>query len=147
MAEDVVEYGLDPYAYDNNITYFQSSTIILCNNPSALSFSNVTNLTLANFTMLNCGQYLTNASISLTNVYNPLIDGLSVQNSSGCGLHGLNVLGTSQIMRSLFVGDNQFVKKTFQDVPIRNCMNETGRLYITGSLTKYKGGNVEFFLF
>ena len=145
VAENVEEYGLDPYAYDNNITYFQSSTIILCNNPSALSFSNVTNFTLANFTILNCGQYLTNASISLTNVYNLLIDGLSVQNSSGYGLYALNVLGSSQIMRSSFVGNNQFVKKIFQDVLIRNCMNETGSLYISGSLTEYKGGNVEFF--
>ena len=144
VAEDVEEYGFDPYAYDNNITYFQSLTIILCNNPSALSFSNVTNLTLANFTLLNCGHNLTNASISLTNVYNLLIDGLSVQNSSGYGLYALNVLGPSQIMRSSFVGNNQFVKKIFQDVPIRNCMNETGSLYITGSLTEYKGGNVGF---
>ena len=145
VAENVEEYGLDPYAYDNNITYFQSSTIILCNNPSALSFSNVTNFTLANFTILNCGQYLTNASISLTNVYNLLIDGLSVQNSSGYGLYALNMLGSSQIMRSSFVGNNQFEKKIFQDVLIRNCMNETGSLYISGSLTEYKGGNVEFF--
>ena len=144
VAEDVEEYGFDPYAYDNNISYFQSSAIILCTNPSALSFSNVTNLTLANFTILNCGQYLANASISLTNVYNLLIDGLSVQNSAGFGLYGLNVLGTSQIMRSSFVGNNQFVKKIFQDVPIRNCMNETSSLYITGSLTEYNGGNVEF---
>ena len=59
VAEDVEEYGFDPYAYDSNISYFQSSTIILCTNPSALSFSNVTNLTLANFTILNCGQYVT----------------------------------------------------------------------------------------
>ena len=137
VAENVEEYGLHPYAYDYNITYFQSSTIILCTNPSALSFSNVKNLTLANFTILNCGQYLNNAS-------NLLIDGLSVQNSSGFGLYALNVLGTSQITRSSFVGNNQFVKKIFQDVPIRNCKNETGSLYITGSLTEYKGGNVEF---
>ena len=144
VAEDVEEYGFDPYAYDNNISYFQSSTIILCTNPSALSFSNVTNLTLANFTMLNCGQYVTtltiSSSIDLSNVYNLLIDGLSVQNSSGYGLYGLNVLGQSQIMRSSFVGNNQFVKNVVKHVPIRNCMNETGHLY----LSEYKGGNVEF---
>ena len=144
VAEDVEEYGFDPYAYDSNISYFQSSTIILCTNPSALSFSNVTNLTLANFTILNCGQYVTtvtiSSSIDLSNVYNLLIDGLSVQNSSGYGLYGLNVLGQSQIMRSSFVGNNQLVKNVVKHVPIRNCMNETGHLY----LSEYKGGNVEF---
>ena len=144
VAVDVEEYGFDPYAYDNNITYLQSSTIILCTNPSALSFSNVTNLTLANFTILNSGQYLTNASISLTTLYNLLIDGLSVQNSSGYGLYGMNVLGQSQIMRSSFVGNNQFVKNNLQVGPIRNCFNETGSLYIFPVLSAYKGGNVEF---
>ena len=144
VAEDVEEYGFDPYAHDSNISYFQSSTIILCTSPSALLFSNISNLSLANITILNCGQYLTNASIYLSNVYNLLIDGLSVQNSSGYGLYGLNVLGQSQIMRSSFVGNNQFVKNIFQDVPIRNCMNETGSLYISGPLSEYNGGNVEF---
>ena len=147
VAEDVEEYGFDPYAYDKNISYLQSSAIILCTIPSALSFSNVTNLTLANFTMLNCGQYVTTLSISssidLSNVYNLLIDGLSVQNSSGYGLYGLNVLGQSQIIRSSFVANNQFVKNILKHVPIKNCMNETGRLYLSES-SKYKGGNVEF---
>ena len=143
VAENVEEYGFHPYAYDSNISYFQSSTIILCTNPSAISFSNVTNLTLANFTILNCGQYLTNASICLTNVYNLLIDGLSVQNSSGFGLYALNVLGQSQIMTSSFVGNNQLVKNIYQDVHIRNCMNETGSLYIPQGLSVYNGGNIE----
>ena len=147
VAEDVEEYGFDPYAYDNNITYFQSSTIILCTNPSALSFSNVTNLTLANLTILSCGQYLTtlnvNTSIYLSNVYNLLIGGLSVQNSSGYGLYGLNVLGQSQIMTSSFVCNNQFVKKIYQYESIRNCINETGSLYIPQRLSVYKGGNIE----
>ena len=143
VAEDVEEYGFDPYAYDYNISYFQSSTIILCTNPSALLFSNVTNLTLDNLTLLNCGQYLSNASIYLSNVYNLLIDGLSVQNSSGYGLYGLNVLGQSQIIRSSFVANNQFGKNILKNMPIRNCMNETGHLYFS-ELSEYKGGNVEF---
>ena len=38
------------------------------------------------------------------------------------------------------MGNNQFVKNVVKHVPIRNCMNETGHLY----LSEYKGGNVEF---
>ena len=151
VAEDVEKYGFDPYAFDRNVSYLQSSTIILCTSPSALSFSNIKNLTLENITILNCGKYLTtnissiiNVSIYMFNVYNLLIDGLSVQNSSGYGLYALNVLGQSQIMRSSFVGNNQFVKNLFQDEPIRNCKNEVGSLYKSGPLSEYKGGNVEF---
>ena len=150
VAEDVEEYGFDPYAYDNNISYLQSTTIILCTNPSARSFSHVTNLTLANFTVLNCGHYwitnisdILNVGIYMSNVYNLLIDGLTVKNSSGCGLCGLNILGQSQITRSSFVGNNHFVKNMLKYVPIRNCMNEAGSLYIS-EYFEYKGGNVHF---
>ena len=52
VVENVVEYGFDPYAYDNNASYLQSSTVILCTSRSGLSFFKVTNLTLANLTML-----------------------------------------------------------------------------------------------
>ena len=87
VAENVNEYGFDPYNDDQYITYLQSTTIIICTNPSGLSFSNVTNLTLANLTLLNCGQNssLTSqmASIHISNVYNLLIDGVSVLNSTG----------------------------------------------------------------
>ena len=146
VAADVEEYGFDPYAYDKNISYFQSSTIILCTNPSGLSFSNVTNLTLSNLTIINCGQNIAAFNIStgiyLSNVYDLLVDGLSVWNSSGFGLFGINVLGQSQIMRSSFVGSNQYVKNNLQQVPIKNCMNEVGRLYVPDN--SGFGGNIIF---
>ena len=146
VADDVKEYEFDIYAYDTNISYLQSSTIILCTNPSGLSFENVNNLTLANFSMLNCGQtpsaYGVKYGIYLYNVNNLLIDGLTVRNSTGYGLYGSNVLGQSQIMRSSFVGNNQYVKYFSERVPITNCMNEVGSYY---SLVQYsEGGNVAF---
>ena len=104
VVENVVEYGFDPYAYDNNVSYLQSSTVILCTSRSGLSFFRVTNLTLANLTMLNCGK-----SIALSSVYNLLIDGLTVQNSSEFEVFGTGVLGQSMIMRSTFVGNNNLM--------------------------------------
>ena len=146
VAEDVEEYGFDPYAYDKNISYHQSSTIILCTNPSGLLFSNVLNLTLSNLTIINCGQNIAAFNIStgiyLSDVYDLLVDGLSVRNSSGYGLFGVNVLGQSQIMRSSFVGSNQYVKNNLQQVPIKNCMNEVGRLYVPDN--SGFGGNIIF---
>ena len=152
VAEDVEEYGFDPYAYDKNISYFQSSTIILCTNPSGLSFSNVTNLTLANMTIQNCGHTCTvcigpvlnySSGIDFTNVYNVLVDGLAVRNSSGFGLTGANVFGQSQIMRSSFVANNQYLKRNLRKKPIKNCFNESGSLYLyIPDKVVYGGGNI-----
>ena len=110
VAESVKEYGFDPYNDDQYITYLESTTVILCTNPSGLSFSNITNLTLANLTILNCGQYSPmtsqNASIHISDVYSLLMEGVSVLNSTGFGLFGYNIFGHSQITNSSFVGNN-----------------------------------------
>ena len=85
VAENVNEYGFDPYSDDQYITYFQSTTIILCTNPSVFAFYNVTNLTLANITFINCGYYSPvtsqNASIHISNVYD-LLESVSVLNGT-----------------------------------------------------------------
>ena len=149
LAENVKQYGLDPYNDDQYITYLQSTTVILCTNRSGLMFSNITNLTLSNLTLLNCGQYsfLTSqiASIHISNIYNLLIEGVSVLNSTGYGLFGANIFGQSQITSSSFVGNNQYVKYLLQPVPIRNCKNEIGHLYTFNESfdnSNYTGGNV-----
>ena len=149
VAENVKEYGFDPYGDDNNTTYLQSSTIILCTNLSGLLFSNVTNLTLANLTILNCGEHssVTSriASIHIFSVHNLYMEGMSVQNSTGYGLVGVNVLRQSQILRSSFVGNNQIVKDILQQVSMRNCRNDVAVLYTNnGSLnsSNYIGGNI-----
>ena len=150
VAENVKEYGFNPYSADDNITYFQSSTSIVCTNLSGLLFSNVTNLTLANLTLLNCGQYSSvtsqNASIHISSVYNLSMEGVSVQNSTGYGLVGVNVLGQSHITRSSFVANNQIVKDILQHMPQYSyCRNEVGTLYTNnGSFdsSNYTGGNI-----
>ena len=149
VAENVNEYGFDSYNDDYNITYLQSTTIILCTNPSGLSFTNVTNVTFANLTLLNCGQYssLTSqtATIHISNVYSLLIEGVSVVNSTGYGLFGANIFGQSRITSSSFLGNNQFLKHLLHPITISNCKNEIGHLYIyNGSFnnTNFTGGNV-----
>ena len=149
VAENVSEYGFDHYNDDQYITYLQSTTVILCTNPSGLSFFNVTNLTLANLTLLNCGQYspltLQNASIHIANVYSLLMEGVSVLNSTGFGLYGCNIFGHSKITNSSFVGNNQYVKDLLQPMSIKNCKNETGNLYTNDGIYTniyYRGGNI-----
>ena len=149
LAENVKQYGLDSYNDDQYITYLQSTTVILCTNLSGLLFSNITNLTISNLTLLNCGQYSSltsrNASIHISNIYNLLIEGISVLNSTGYGLFGANIFGQSHITSSSFVGNNQYVKDLLQPVSISNCKNEIGHLYIFNESfdnSNYRGGNV-----
>ena len=149
LTENVKQYGLDPYNDDQYITYLQSTTVILCTNRSGLLFSNITNLTISNLTVLNCGQYSSltsrSASIQVSNIYSLLIEGVSVLNSTGYGLFGANIFGQSQITSSSFVGNNQYVKDLLQPVPISNCKNEIGHLYRFNESfdnSNYTGGNV-----
>lgn len=108
VAEKVKEYGFDPYGEDENITFMQSTTVIICTNASGFSFSNIRNLSLINMTILNCG--LNSAGIYMSNISNLLMEGVSIQNSTGYGLLAVNVLGQSQITRSSFIANNQYVK-------------------------------------
>ena len=115
IAEKINDYGLGSYGLDGNITYFESSTQIICDHSqSGFIFVNVSNLIIANLTILNCGLFTSitsvNASIHMVNISNLLMDGVSIQNSTGYGLWGVNILGQSKLIRSSFVGNNQFVK-------------------------------------
>ena len=115
IADKVNDYGFESYSLDGNITYFESSTQIICDHSqSGFLFTNVSDLKIANLTILNCGSYSSlthvNASVHMVNISNLLMDGVSIQNSTGFGLWGVNILGHSKLIRSSFVGNNQFVK-------------------------------------
>ena len=151
VAEKVLEYGFDSFVDDQNKTYYESSARIMCTNHSGFAFANVSNLTLANLTLINCGQFYSvtglNASIHLVMVYNLLMEGVSIQNGTGYGLLGVNVLGQSQIINSSFIGNNQFYKNLLKNESIFNCKNEIWINYMyqwTSPLSGYGGGNVLF---
>ena len=116
ISRKVLEYGFDSYDEDSNVIYMESSTHIICTsyNETGFIFVNITNLTIINITFINCGIYFSftdhSAGIHLINIYNFLMEGVSIQNSTGYGLLGVNLLGLSQIIQSSFIGNNQFVK-------------------------------------
>ena len=116
ISVKVQEYGFDSYDEDNNVTYLESSTNITCTsyNNTGFVFVNVTNLTIINITFVNCGVYFNltgqSAGIHMVKVHNLQMEGVSIQNSTGYGLLGVNLLGHSQIMKSSFIGNNQFIK-------------------------------------
>ena len=140
---NVRQYGFDSYSMDSSITYSSSSSIIVCNTSTYFSFSNMADLTIANLTIFNCGQNGP-AAMYMNNINSLIMDGVSVQNSTGYGLLGLNVIGNSQITRSSFIGNNQYVKGSLQRklVSEQSC-NPIIEYRSNGTCeVQYMGGNV-----
>ena len=117
IANDCAVYNFDQYNDDSNVTYKESLANITCTGSSGFSFFNVTNLSLINITITNCGVYSLqtslNASIHLVNVSGLLMQGVTIKNSTGYGLLGVNVQGQSTIMKSSFIGNNQIIKDIY----------------------------------
>lgn len=157
------------YTDDQNLTFLEPTAIIECNSSAGFLFSNVTNFSLIDLTITNCGTNMTDAALSvhsdrkeiasinyvavlMINITNLSIETTSIQNSTGYGLIGINVLGESWITGSSFVGNNQFVKDNLQ-------LYATGTIYCTNGTSynasafyvnswaknEYLGGNVLFF--
>ena len=146
----VHRYGFDPYASDENIFFYESSVQIVCNSPSGLAFVNVSNLSLRNLTILNCGSTFNlsleqNCSVYMQDVTNLIMDGVSIQNGTGYGLMGVNVLGDSAVTGSSFVGNNQFIKNTIQRTSKDGYQCEgKGTYYVNNISLPLFGGNAYF---
>ena len=152
IADDVITYNFEPYEDDGNVTYLESLTNITCNGTSGFLFSNVENLYITNLTITNCGVFSPvkiklSASIHLVNITNLWMEGVTIKNSTGYGLLGVNVLGQALIMRSSFIGNNQLVKDacTKENITLQ-CNNLaisiTSYLYKDSSLCSANGGNL-----
>ena len=154
-----------PLDDDRNITFLEPTTIIQCENSSGFVFNNIANLSIINLAIVNCGSNVTGTlspiqdirtidginlinyvAVLMINVSNLQIEGTSIQNSTGYGLMGINILGQSQITGSSFVGNNQFVKSKLLLYTPPYCsrsVNTTPKFYVNRPSNKlYVGGNV-----
>jgi len=114
-----------------HITVVEPTTQLVCNphTPAALAIINVTNLKIANIAFSGCGRALRNgiwdramndfltpifppadlrppAAIFMSKIRNAVIESVLVQNSTGYGLIGINILGNSYIHNSTFLHNN-----------------------------------------
>ena len=170
LREKVNEYNFTSYEDDQNITFFQSSSVIECKSPFAFIFSNITDLKLLSITMQNCGGIVTSiimpiqgvesfpnissVAILMIHITNLIFGNTSVQNSTGYGVVGINMLGYSQLVGSSFVGNNQYVKNTqltkyyYQDILCNDGSCATPSvIYVTNAtvgIIRYPGGNAIF---
>ena len=110
-------------------------------------FLNVTGLRLQGLHFLQCGQKLgrellyeaqtvqtrsfflfdgdfEKAALFIVNVEDLFMDQVTVENSAGYGLLGMNILGKSSIERVYFYNNNRFA------YDIKECMNATGGEYL-----------------
>ena len=125
--------GLIPVRDVTNLEFrVKNFAEIICKNSTGFAFLNVSNLCISNIAFCSCGARVgevlvkevlftyTNASqlfrmserqqiaILLAGVYNLTVSSLIIQNSTGYGLLGFNVLGTSVIRNSKFSFNNYY---------------------------------------
>ena len=91
---------------------------IICTQPAVLEFQNIVNLELKHFTVLYCGYSLltfyntpspdTSVAVFLWNITSLKLSDISVENCTGIGLVGTNILGNSSISHSRFMFNNYY---------------------------------------
>ena len=95
--------ALRGYQTDVYFSFSMSTSVIDCASSTGLIFSNITNLSLINLTLMNCGD-INEPAMSTVNVRNLLLHGVTFVNSSSVGLYGYDVSGNSTVVNSTFVG-------------------------------------------
>ena len=112
---------------------------IICMQPATLMFYNMANLVISHLSVLHCGypvlQFVngkqpSSAAVYFMNIISLKLSNISVENSTGYGVVGVNVLGNSSISHSRFLFNNYYT------------LNSTNCSY---GLESCKGGNMYLF--
>ena len=112
---------------------------IICMQPATLMFYNMANLVISHLSVLHCGypvlqfvnrKEISSAAVYFQNIILLKLSSTSVENSTGYGVVGVNILGNSSISHSRFIFNNYY------------SLNSTNCSYGTGSC---KGGNMYLF--
>ena len=112
---------------------------IICMQPATLMFYNMANLVISHLSVLHCGypvlqfvnrKEISSAAVYFQNIILLKLSSTSVENSTGYGVVGVNILGNSFISHSRFIFNNYY------------SLNSTNCSYGTGSC---KGGNMYLF--
>ena len=96
--------------------------------PTVLAFSNVVNLVIKHLSILYCGYPIvpltndkdTSAAVLFLNIISLKLLDISVENSTGYGILGMNVLGNSSISQSRFMFNN------YNTLSSTNCSHGLG---------------------
>ena len=134
LVENVISLTLTGYNASGS-----NAAKIICKEPAVLRFNNVINLVISHLSILYCGypvlmfvngKQLSSAAVYFLNIISLKLSNISVENSTGYGVVGANVLGNSSISHSRFIFNNYYT------------LNSTNCFHSQGSC---KGGNMYLF--
>ena len=101
LVENVISLTLTGYNASGS-----NAAKIICKEPAVLRFNNVINLVISHLSILYCGypvlmfvngKQLSSAAVYFLNIISLKLSNISVENSTGYGVVGANVLGNSSI--------------------------------------------------
>ena len=96
---------------------------IVCRRPAILAFFNIVNLVIKHLSIVYCGfpsGYKRSVAVYLVDITSLKVSNVSVENSTGYGIIGINVLGNSSVSHSRFIFNNYYTLTS------TNCSNGLG---------------------
>ena len=168
VKDKVNEYNFTSYNDDQTITFSESRAVIECNITFAFVFKDIQILNMKNIAIKDCGADVTDiissmqgndsildissVAVLVLNITNLVFEYTSVQNSTGYGLVGINIV-QSHLNGSSFVANNQYIQNTliqpYNNTNPSNDMlcNRSSVIYVTSASNDsllFPGGNTLF---
>ena len=84
---------------------------IVCRRPAILAFFNIVNLVIKHLSIVYCGYPLESGlsvAVYLVDITSLKLANISVENSTGYGIAGMNILGNSTVSHSRFIFNNYY---------------------------------------
>ena len=84
---------------------------IVCRRPAILAFFNIVNLVIKHLSIVYCGfplGYEESVAVYLVDITSLKVSNVSVENSTGYGIIGINILGNSSVSHSRFIFNNYY---------------------------------------
>ena len=102
--------------YNVSSSHASNSAKIVCMKPAALIFFNTVNLVMKHLSILHCGYPVypvkhgrqPSAAVHVMDITSLKLLSVSVENSTGYGIMGINVLGNSSVSHSRFASNNYY---------------------------------------
>jgi len=84
---------------------------VVCKRPAILAFFNIVNLVIKHLSIVYCGyplEFEESVAVYLVDITSLKLLHISVENSTGYGLMGMNILGNSSVSHSRFIFNNYY---------------------------------------
>ena len=133
-----------------NITGSNTAKII-CMQPATLKFSSIVNLMISHLSVLYCGypvlQFIngkehSSVAVYFLDIFDFKLSNTSVENSTGYGVVGVNVLGHSSICHSKFLFNNYYTLNSTNCSPGSGSCKGGNMYLFYETLPKFQFGNI-----